>query len=651
VQFDRLFGELRRRSVFRALGGYAIVAWMLLQVADVTFDSLPIPAGAMTGLIILVIAGFPIVAVLAWAYEITHKGIVRQEEIDGRAPRLPILPFISVVALVAVLSGGLLYYLANTFWEAPRRSIAVLPFVNQSSEADTEYLSDGLTEEIQSLIVRINEFRVVALSTSYSLKDTPLDVVSIAKRVGADVILQGGVRRLENTVRVSARLIDGATGDELWSETYDRELADLFAIQEDIARQVARALHVVLPVSAKRRLANLGTSNVEAYDLYLRGLDYLRKPPDQVTVGQAQTYFRQSLALDKDFARAQAALCTSFLEMYRLSRDATSFGDAEQACQLARKRDANSSDVQIALGDLYQTSGKYELALHEYQAAIEKTPDSADAYIGLAAAYVGTGDKQKAEGALRQAIDLDVSYWASFNAMGNFLFDNGRYGEAAEFYEMFVNRADDDAMAINNLGAAYYLAGDFRKAAEAWDESLAIKPTAMAYSNTGSMYFYLGEFEKAADRYSRAVELTPRNFRVWGNLADAYYYSGQLRSAADIAYRRAIDFGEQQLTVNDADIDTLSDLAYYYVRIGEKEKSRELNARAVAAAPDNMYVQYNSALIHTTLGDMDEALGAVQSAIELGYQPELLRADPGLSKLRENKEFGELLALDAGSQQ
>jgi TolB-like protein len=249
---------------------------MLLQVADVTFDRLPLPDNAMTVLIALVVIGFPVAGILAWGYEFTIKGIVRHEETGGGAPRIPFVLYVGIVAVVAVATGSLLYYLSQNYWEPSRRSIAVLPFTNTSEDADTEYFSDGLTEEIQSLIVRLNEFRVVALSTTSQFKGAVTDVASIANRLGAEVVLTGSVRRYQNKIAVTARLIDGSDGGELWSENYDRQLSDIYTIQEDIARRVARALHVVLPVSSERRLKNLGTRNIDAYDSYLRALDYLR---------------------------------------------------------------------------------------------------------------------------------------------------------------------------------------------------------------------------------------------------------------------------------------------------------------------------------------------------------------------------------------
>jgi len=639
-----LVHELRQRSVFRAGATYLLGAWMLLQIADVTFDRLPIPAGAMTALIVIVIIGFPFTLILAWGYEITLEGVVRHEETDGGAPRLALAKFLTLLLIVTSASASLFYYLQQEHWVPAQRSIAVLPFVNATDEQDTEYFSDGLTEEIQSLIVRLNEFRVVAISSTYQLKDTVLDVASVAQRLDADVVLQGSVRRYENKISVTARLYDGKDGSQIWSENYDRDLSGVFSIEEDIARQVARSLHVVLPTEAKQRLKRLGTRNIEAYDLYLRGLDSLRKPPDETTLSSALEYLRQATALDPEFVSAHAAICETHLARYNLSHTPTSFGDAEQSCQRTLEYESDFSDVHLALGRLYRTSGKYEVALHEYETALSANPNLTDAYIGLAKTQAELGRSAEAEKNLRRAIEIDVSYWASFSAMGAFLFSNSRFLEAAEFYQMYASRADDDSVALNNLGAAYYLAGDYAQAAKSWDKSLEIRPTHDAYSNTGSMYFYLGDFEKAAARYSKAVDLMPHDHRLWGNLGDSYFYTEVLRDAARAAYGRAIDISERELAINSLDTDTMSDLAYYYSRVGEIDKSKALNEEALAAAPDNMYVHYYSALIHAYLGENAAALLALERAVELEYQTDLLLIDPGLRGLVDEKRFQTLVS-------
>lgn len=648
IRIENLIQELRGRNVFRAMVAYGVVAWMLLQVADVTFDRLPIPDSTMTVLIVLVIVGLPITLVLTWAYEITVRGIVRHEKTDGGAPRLAFVPFIVLITGITIGSGYGLYFLSQKYWVPDRRSIAILPFENMSGSKDTDYFSDGLTEEIRSLIVRLNEFTVVALSTSYQVTGTLTDVVSIARRLGAEVVLQGNVRRFRDQVQITARLIDGGNGSEIWSKTYEREIADVFTIQESIARQVARELHVVLPISAERRLANLGTKSVESYDLYLRAIDHLRQPADQVTLGLSEGFARQAIAIDPDFAKAYATLCEIHLARYRLYNNAGQFDQARSACEQALDRDSTSSGVYLALGGLYSESGQYADAIKAYERTLEADRNSPDAHIGLANNFIRLNRLADAESHLRQAIELDVSYWASFNAMGNFLFDNGRYLEAAEFYRIFANRAEDDSQALNNLGAAYYLAGDFSMAAKAWEESLSIKPTRSAYSNTGSMYFYTGQFDLAADKYAQAVALAPMDYRLWGNLADAYYYADGKKQVAEVAYNRAIAFGEERLKVNTSDAESLSNIAYYYSRVGHEEKARAMNTAAIAAAPGDMYVQYNSALIHAHNGDTERALLALERAVELEYPTDLLPVDPGLSTLQDEETFRRLVA--AGKQ-
>ena len=303
--------------------------------------------------------------------------------------------------------------------------------------------------------------------------------------------------------------------------------------------------------------------------------------------------------------------------------------------------------MHLALGNLYLASGKYENARAAFEEALEDNANLADVYIGMGKTDAARGRNVDAEAHFRRAIETDVSYWASFNAMGNFLFDNGRFLEAAEFYTMYLNRADEDASALSNLGAAYYLAGDFKKAAEAWDESLAIKPTRNAYSNTGSMYYYLGNFNRAADRYAMAVDLAPADYQLWGNLGDAYSFTLDKKPAAAIAYKRAIELGEKNLEINPNNIDVISDLAYFYSRVGDRERAIELDARARRDAPDNVYVYYNSALMNAGFARTDEALTALEHAVKLGYEVDLVRRDPLLESLKEEARFKRLVTRES----
>ena len=644
TRFSDLIQELKSRHVIRAVIAYCVVAWMLLQVADVTFDRLPIPDYSMTVLIVLVIAGLPITAVLAWAYDITLRGIVRHEETHGEVSKLAFLPFAALLVSVTAIVGFGLYYLSLKYWEPELQSIAVLPFTNMSESEDTEYFSDGLTEELRNLIVRLGEFRVVSLSSTYRLKDTTLDYKTIARRLDVDVILHGSVRRATDRARIAAKLIDGDDGTEVLSERYDVTLADVFSTQENIARKVASALDVVVSTSQESRLARLGTRNVEAYDLYLRGIDYLRKSGDTATLSKAEYYIRQAIAIDPQFASAYAAMCESHLAHYELHRDSDRFVKAEQACHRALTRDSESSDVHVALGRLYYSGGQYEESVREFDRALAANTRSAEAHIGLGKTLLELNRVPEAEASLQRAIELDPSDWVGFKEMGNFLLANGRYLEAAEYYSNFATRTEDSSTAYNNLGVAYYFAGEFAEAAEAWDQSLGIRPTRSAYSNTGTMYFYLGDYATAVDRFARAASYAPRDHRLWGNLADAYYYTDGMRHVAEVIYREAIEFAEERARVNPSDMETIAILCHFYARIGEDDLARERCETALASAPDDMYAQYYSALAFAHLGDTARALGRVERAIELDYQPELLELDPGLVSLREEAKFKELLS-------
>jgi tetratricopeptide (TPR) repeat protein len=357
----------------------------------------------------------------------------------------------------------------------------------------------------------------------------------------------------------------------------------------------------------------------------------------------AEGLLREALALDPNFAKAHAAMCRKHLAAYRLSRDATRFGPAEKACLRALDIDDDAAEVHAALGNLYVASGKNENALDQFEAALEDNDNLADTYIGIADAYVALNRPDDAEASLRKAIEADVSNWKSFNAMGNFLFGQGRFLEAAEFYQMFVNRVESNGAALSNLGAAYYLAGKFREAAEAWDKAIAIRPGRSVYSNTGTMYFFLGEYDKAADRYALAANFAPNDYIVWGNLADAYYFGTEFKQVAGVTYKRALALAEQQLSVNPDDGEAMSFVAYSNARLGNRDKALEYDALAREKAPDVMYVYYNSALVHAQFGQTEEALDALERAVALDYQVDLLPLDPAFEDLREEPRFRQLI--------
>ncbi|MEJ2514784.1 MAG: hypothetical protein P8102_06100 [Gammaproteobacteria bacterium] len=336
-----LWGELKRRNVIRMAVLYVVAAWLLLQVADVGMSVLELPDWTGKLVFFLLALGFPLVLIFSWIYELTPEGIKRESLVDrsqsatgqtGR--RLNILTSaLAALALLALAADRMLPErmpdassvpaaevaapaadtsqaevpepeVADT-GAAPAHSVAVLPFVNMSDDRENEYFADGLAEEVLNLLAGIEGLNVAARTSSFTFKNTNLKLPDIARELNVGTVLEGSVRRAGNKVRVTAQLIKASDGYHLWSETYDRELTDIFAIQSDIAAHVADAMEATL-LGRDRGLEKPGTSSPEAYDAYLRGVYLANQGGGDETWQAALAAFRSATALDPDYAPAWA---------------------------------------------------------------------------------------------------------------------------------------------------------------------------------------------------------------------------------------------------------------------------------------------------------------------------------------------------------
>ena len=342
-----LFTELKRRSVFRVAVGYAIVAWLLIQASDILLGNFGAPVWVFQSLVVFLVIGFVVALILAWAYELTPAGI--QRTVPGAAVPTRTRRLDAVIVLGLVLVIGVL--LAERFWfaqgrpamveaEVPTsapaaglgvleslspapveesgdmpgpRSVAVLPFVSMSADPDNEYFSDGLTEELLNALAQVEGLQVAARTSSFRFKGETGDMADIARQLRVSHLLEGSVRRSGERVRITAQLIKASDGFHLWSQTYDRQLADIFAIQDDIAAEVTRALRVRLLGEATPSVPRPPTGNLAAYTHYLRGRQALQSTTYDA-LERAEAAFTQALALDPDFAAALAGLARTLLQ-------------------------------------------------------------------------------------------------------------------------------------------------------------------------------------------------------------------------------------------------------------------------------------------------------------------------------------------------
>ncbi|HMA30852.1 MAG TPA: tetratricopeptide repeat protein, partial [Casimicrobiaceae bacterium] len=635
-----LASEMRRRQVFKVLGAYFVGMWLVLQVAQTTFAPLHFPEWWMTALTILAVTGIPIVGMLAWSYEITPAGIVRDPADRGGValprPRRAIAPFL--VTGVALMAG----VTAVAWWRsigqdqgtvdravhAPPRSIAVLPLVDMTPGGTSGYLGDGLSEELSAQLAQIPGLRVAARTSAFEFKGKSVDVRRIGAALGVSHVLEGSVRRDGDRLRVTAQLIDTSNGYHVWAETYDRDWSDVIAIQDDIARAITQALEVVLTPEAARRLSRGNVGNLQAYDSYLAGMSALHRSGDLSQLDAARDLFRKALAADPGLSRAYAGLCEAGIRRYDRTRSPADVAEAEGACRKALELDPSREETELALGRLYRTSGRYEQAEATYRNLVARRPRDADVYIGLGWALDGEGQKPAAEQAFRKAVAVEPGYWGAHSALGLFLFGSGRAGDAVAELRRTTELVPESASAFSNLGAALMLAVRLKEAANAFERSLAIAPSRSAQANLGTLYYLLGNYPLAVQHYKSAELLASQDPSIIGNCADALWQMPSRREEAHAEYRRAIELAQDALKVNPSDAVTWAQLAYYSDRNGDREQATRAQARAEALGDDNMYVHYYLALIAADRGDAAAASAHLHRAEQLGYPRELLAVDP-----------------------
>src|SRR5215813_7727688 len=314
------FAELKRRNVYKVAVAYGVVAWLLMQIASQIFPFFEIPNWAVRLVVLLLIIGFPVALIVAWAFELTPEGLKQTETADGApASRSRGRAWIYIVIIAAALSATLFFvgrYTASrretVSAELPAKSIAVLPFVNMSADKNDEYLSDGVSEELITALSKIPGLQVKARTSSFAFKGKNEDIQKIGELLHVSHLLEGSVAKAGNRLRISAQLIQASDGNHLWSDTYDREMEDIFAVRSDVAQQVVQALQVKLGVEATRALAQKPTENLKAFQYYMQGRSYAQRVI-QEDLFTAISYYEKAIAEDHNYALAYAGLSDAYV--------------------------------------------------------------------------------------------------------------------------------------------------------------------------------------------------------------------------------------------------------------------------------------------------------------------------------------------------
>ncbi len=451
-----LFKELQRRNVFRVSIGYIVSSWLLIQVADIVLDTIAAPDWVMKTLMLLLALGFPFVAFFSWAYEVTPDGIKRESEVDRTQSTSHVTGRRLDRAIVAVLVIALAYFAYDKFVLSANReaalveattqtvseqaankspatesdqSIAVLPFVNMSADVNNEYFSDGVSEEILNALAGVPELKVAARTSAFAFKGSNQSIAEIATKLGVSYVLEGSVRKVDDQVRITAQLIKADDGFHLWSQTYDRELTNIFAIQDEIAGSIAKMLEVQL-LGEQKNFTTTKDLSPENYEKFLKAR-FLMRRRNADAMKEAETLTRQVLTEAPDFPQGQVQLAEILTQADRQGRD-----EKEEIRALASSAIALDPDLPAAYmikGDIAQDDKDILGGIHYLQKAIELDPNEPRPHHWLGIAYAETGYLEKARQQLQIAVDLEPDHANANGYLGFVLTLQGDF-ERARFH-------------------------------------------------------------------------------------------------------------------------------------------------------------------------------------------------------------------------
>ena len=584
---------MKRRNVYKVAVAYAVVSWLLIQIATQVFPFFEIPNWAVRLVVLLLILGFPVALILSWAFEITPEGIKRESEIDPRKS-ISLHTGRKIVALtiaLAVIAAGLLAFqllrsgvhshleggaaatpstdgLAGARPSIPEKSIAVLPFDNLSRDPDNAYFAEGVQDEILTRLAKVADLKVISRTSTQRFKSAPSDLREIAKQLGVANILEGSVQKASDQVRVNVQLINALTDAHLWADTYDRKLTDIFAVESDIAKTIADTLQAKLTGSEKRLIAKTPTVNPEAHELYLKGKFFWNKRT-AADLRKSIEYFNQAIEKDPGYAPAYAALAQSWklLPAFNGGAPKDCFPQAETAAKKALALDDTSSDAHAALASLKGLNGfDYPGAIVEYERTLQLNPNDATArqwFANDTLANIGQTEREIAE--LKRAVELDP-------------------------LSLIIN---------SNLGVAYIHAASL-------DEAIA--------------------------QLRKTVELDSTFYYAHYNLAEALELKGLIPEAM-AEYQKTESMTEDPVP--------LGMLGRLYALHGQQDEALKILQRLRQNREQRYTAAYGLALINVGLGDRNEAVNWLEQGYRDhdGFNIGPIRVDPLLASLHGDPRF------------
>ena len=661
------FEEVKRRKVYRVAAAYIIAAGGIIQLASATFPAWELPNWALRLVILLVLVGFPIALILAWAFDITAQGI--QATPETTAPRTRRRR--NVIMLIAT---GVVISAATGFFLLPRvaahkvdKSIAVLPFENLSDEKENAYFADGVQDDVLTNLSKIGDLRVISRTSVMQYRGRPTNLREIGKALGVSNVLEGSVRRSGNRVRVNVQLIDANTDEHVWANDYDRDVTDVFAIQSDLAREIANALQAKLSPAEKSQMSRKPTENGEAYLAFVQAHDLSCAYEDPAKLKQSEQLYQRAVDLDPNFALALARY--SQLESWMVhdgDRSPERRNKARTLAERALQLQPDLPEAHLALGfSYYYGDNEYEAALREFEIAQRGLPNESEVYLAVGAIQRRQGKWPESTANLEKAASLNPKdTWPLQNLSFNYAMQRN-FGAA--------NKTVDRALELNPNGIGLWeikikLAiaekGDFSVYEQALEKVKSLPMSREERLKILAVQADLLLFERKYDQVLQLAESVPDDSfaTIPGSLAGKYFAIGIAQkglgddAAARPAFVKAKNILEEQVRQKPDDPGLHVQLAKLLAWLGEKDAAIAEAQRASDLRPeskdafDGPRITEEVAQVYTILGDNARAIELLDGLLSraTGVTLQNLKVNPAWDPIRSDPAFQALFTKYAG---